>query len=257
MRAATANRKTSWTVPELEASLPVLLQAQPSWKVTSSPVPAPAPAPVAAVPASAAPIPQPQQPAFALTTQGWSFPPAVQTGAWLQVELPEPAMLTEIQFNVAGGGRGGAPAGRGGAVIAAPGRGGAPAGAPVPPAAGGAAAPPPPAPTPAARGGQAAAPAANAPAGARGAAQAASAAAPVAPPSRVYKVEVSLDGVKWGTKPVADNVAGGATPVVIAFAPVRAKFVRLTQTSVAEGLPAWALSTLRLYQPGAGAGSGK
>ena len=99
--------------PELEASLPVLLQSDPAWKVTASHNPAAA--------------------ADALTIVGWTSGVPQEAGMWVQVELPQPLTLTEIQFNTpAGRGFGPPPA-------AAPGpgmRGGGPAGTTTAPAPG-------------------------------------------------------------------------------------------------------------------------
>jgi hypothetical protein len=85
----------------------------------------------------------------------------------------------------------------------------------------------------------------------RGAAAAADAeAAPAAPPvlgfPRGYKVEVSMDGSTWSS-PVAQGRGTGAT-TVITFAPVQAKFVRLTETENVDAV--WSIQNLRLYRPG-------
>ena len=37
---------------------------------------------------------------------------------------------------------------------------------------------------------------------------------------------------------------------MITFAPVRAKFVRITQTETADGAPIWAMSNIRVYEAG-------
>jgi mono/diheme cytochrome c family protein len=174
-RAATTSRKTPWTVPDLEASPARRLEADPSWKVTASH--------------------NANSAAVALTTSPWNSGGAQAPGMWFQIELPQPAMLTEIEFDSpALGGRGGG-AGRGGAQGAAP--------------------PPP----------------------------------PVVQYPRGYKVETSMDGLKWGTKPAAEGKGSGAH-TTIAFTPVRARFVRITQTDPADGLPAWAMSNVRLYEAG-------
>ena len=107
VRAATSARKLPWTVPELEASLPALLQPDPAWKVTASHNPAPAP--------------------DALTIVGWPSGVPQQAGMWVQVELPQPLTLAEVQFNT--------PAGRGGPPPAAAGAGARGGGAPAPPGA--------------------------------------------------------------------------------------------------------------------------
>jgi mono/diheme cytochrome c family protein len=78
VRAMTAGRKTSWTVAELTASLPVLLPAQPTWKATASHNGAIAPA--------------------ALTLAGWTTAAPQQPGMWIQVELPEMETVSEIEF---------------------------------------------------------------------------------------------------------------------------------------------------------------
>ena len=85
--------------------------------------------------------------------------------------------------------------------------------------------------------------------GGRGAA--AEGAPPPPPPGpgfpRGYKVDVSLDGASWQT--VAEG-AGTGISTTIAFAPVRAKHVRITQTAAPENAPAWTIESLQLYEPG-------
>jgi F5/8 type C domain len=147
------------------------------------------------------------------------------------VELPEAARLTEVQFESPGG-RGGGGGGRGRANAPAAGPGGAPGAAPV---AGGAP------------------PAANAPNQ-----PAAEAPAPQAfeqPPAmypRGHKVEVSMDGQSWTT--VAEGPGPAARPAgpstVIRFEPVRARFVKITQTATAEPPVNWSIQRLRLYEVG-------
>jgi hypothetical protein len=85
VRAGTSGRKALWTAAEIESSLPVLLQAQPSWKLTASHN------------AGAA--------ANGLTLAGWNSGEPQKAGMYFQVELPEPVRLVEIQFTAAGGGR--------------------------------------------------------------------------------------------------------------------------------------------------------
>ena len=111
VRAATADRKAFWKVDELLASLPTPLEVLPTWKATASHNPGSA--------------------LGALNFASWSTGQPQQAGMWFQVELPEPAALTEVQFNSAGGGFGGGGRGRG-AVPAA--GAGAPPPAPVIPA---------------------------------------------------------------------------------------------------------------------------
>jgi putative membrane-bound dehydrogenase-like protein len=212
-RAAAANRNKPWTVSELEASLPVLLASQPTWKATASQ--------------------NPDAAANALATGTWSTGAPQQAGMWFQVELPAAASITEIQFDAAA-----TPAG---------GRGGRGA-APGPPVTVG---------TPAAPAGAAAAPApaqgpgGGPPAGAR-------AAGPgqfggrggftmVSGFPRAYTVQVSSDGSSWSA-PVAQGQGVGTT-TVITFAPVSAKFVRITQTATPDDAPAWSIQKFRVYQP--------
>ncbi len=56
---------------------------------------------------------------------------------------------------------------------------------------------------------------------------------------RAYRVQVSTDGTTWSS-PVAEG-QGVAGVTVIAFAPVRAKFVRITQTASVVNAPPWSM----------------
>lgn len=47
--------------------------------------------------------------------------------------------------------------------------------------------------------------------------------------------------------------AGSHPLTVMTFAPVRAKFVRITQTATVADAPAWAIQRVRIYQPAAAA----
>ena len=96
VRKQTANRKAPWTLPELEATLPRALDAQ-QWKLTASHG------------ADAA--------AGAASLRGWSSGVPQAAAMWFTVELPQPALVTELQFDStmisgrgAGGGRGAATA---------------------------------------------------------------------------------------------------------------------------------------------------
>jgi hypothetical protein len=75
---------------------------------------------------------------------------------------------------------------------------------------------------------------------------------PIGPYPIAYRLEVSTDGSSW--KQVAEG-AGTPGSTVIAFAPVQARFVRLTQTGTAENAGAWSMQRLRLYRPGMGGGA--
>jgi mono/diheme cytochrome c family protein len=73
---------------------------------------------------------------------------------------------------------------------------------------------------------------------------------------RHYEVRVSNDGSTW-SEPV---VEGEGTPgtTVVAFAPVRTKFVRITQTGTVDAnAPPWTMRMLRLYEAPANASAVK
>jgi hypothetical protein len=54
-----------------------------------------------------------------------------------------------------------------------------------------------------------------------------------------------MDGTTWGA-PIAQGP--GATPTtVIAFTPVQARFIRLTQTGTAAATEQWAIGQIRVY----------
>jgi hypothetical protein len=105
VHAVTADRKASWTVSELDASLPRQLVPAPTWKATAS--------------HEGHPSPQANaeggynylgNAAGALTFLGWTTGVPQQPGMWFQLELPDPVTLTEIRFAssaVSGGQAGG------------------------------------------------------------------------------------------------------------------------------------------------------
>ena len=174
VRAGSGDRKTPWTVAELEASLPRPLVPEPSWKVTAS--------------HDSRPAPQANaeggynfigNAAGALSFLGWTTGVPQQAGMWFQIELPAPLHADGNSVHLLdGGGRGGAP--------------------------------------------------------------------PTWTFPRAYQVQVSADGTTWSA-PVAEGQ--GATGInVITFAPVSAKFVRITQTATVADAPPWSMRLLRLYQ---------
>jgi hypothetical protein len=60
-----------------------------------------------------------------------------------------------------------------------------------------------------------------------------------------YAVQVSFDGSSWGS-PVAEGE--GQTPTtIIRLEPVRAKFIRITQTGRAQDGNAWGIQQIRIY----------
>ena len=106
VRTATANRKSMWTYPELEVSLPRLLPVDPTWKATASH--------------------NSERAASGLTLGAWTTGTPQAPDMWFQVELPQPVMVTEVQFDAGqpgGGGRG-----RGGRGAPPAGRAGGPGG---------------------------------------------------------------------------------------------------------------------------------
>jgi mono/diheme cytochrome c family protein/glucose/arabinose dehydrogenase len=64
---------------------------------------------------------------------------------------------------------------------------------------------------------------------------------------RAYQVQVSSDGTTWST--VAEGKGTGQS-LDIWFTPVRAKFIRITQTDSPAGAPPWSIRRLRLFEPG-------
>jgi mono/diheme cytochrome c family protein/glucose/arabinose dehydrogenase len=70
--------------------------------------------------------------------------------------------------------------------------------------------------------------------------------APMSTAPRSYRVEISIDGKTW-SQPVAEAQGGGRS-TTIAFAPVNAKFIRITQTGNGEGAPPWTMERLRVYE---------
>jgi mono/diheme cytochrome c family protein len=226
----TVTRGQPWTMAELLPTVPTPMTNAADWKVTASHNESAAVNVAAAAPAARWDTAAPQSP-----------------GMWFQIELPQPTMVTELVIESAlpfsfGGGRGGRGAGAGGGRGAAPSadapaRGaGAPAAAPIapaPPAQAGAA----PAAGARAAGGQ--------PAG-RGTPAGGGRGGPPAAGPVAYSVQVSMDGQAWGA-PVAQGA--GQTPITtIAFTPVTAKFIRITQTGSAQNGELWAVAQARVFQ---------
>ena len=63
---------------------------------------------------------------------------------------------------------------------------------------------------------------------------------------RRYQVQVSSDGSTWSA-PIAEGEGVPGT-TAIRFAPVSAKFIRITQTATVSGAPAWSMRLMRLYE---------
>ena len=149
------------------------------------------------------------------TIQPWTSGDPQKPGMWFQVELPQATEVSELQFESG--------------VVAAENIATVP-GAPVRTAIGG--------------GGRRGAGPGGAPA---------VAAVPAAPPKsgypRGYKLETSTDGTTWKT--VAEG-KGSGTATRITFAPVRAKYFRITQTAETPDGPPWMIQRLQLFEPASG-----
>jgi len=65
---------------------------------------------------------------------------------------------------------------------------------------------------------------------------------------------VSLDGQQWGLPIASGKGSGGSTTIV--FEPVRARYIRITQTAADETAPAWTITRFLVYGPPAPAGAG-
>jgi mono/diheme cytochrome c family protein/glucose/arabinose dehydrogenase len=150
--------------------------------------------------------------AGAFNFASWTTAAPQQAGMWFQIELPQPERITELQFSSPGGGFGG---GRG--------RGG--------------------------RGGRGAPPATGA-AQEPGAQTPAPLPAPIPPSTgasgmhpRSFKVEVSINGTDWTT--VAD-ARGTSGATVVTFAPIAARFVKISLNNPDQAAPAWVMQRLRI-----------
>ena len=68
-------------------------------------------------------------------------------------------------------------------------------------------------------------------------------------PVSAYRVQVSMDGTTW-SEPVAEGQGQNPT-TTIAFKPVPARFVRITQTGTPQTAAAWAIQRVRIFTVGA------
>ena len=69
---------------------------------------------------------------------------------------------------------------------------------------------------------------------------------PIATYPRGYQVQVSVDGQSW-SEPIVKG-QGTAVATVITFAPVRARFVRITETAAADSPAPWSIQGMKLFQ---------
>jgi mono/diheme cytochrome c family protein len=218
VRKATT-RKTPWTLPELEASVPARLTNTSQWKLTASHNAEAAANPVGSAGAR------------------WDSGAAQAPGMWFQIELPSPATVSEVQLDSAPPG--------GTYMVLTPPRGQTPnsattqgsASRPTPTQSGGGGAP----------GGQT--PMSVQDSGLRGQTPGRGRGrGGFAPPARgpvAYTLQVSMDGTTWGA-PVAQG-AGDTPTTIIAFPPAQAKFIRITQTGAATNNEFWGIQQLRVY----------
>ena len=211
VRAETAARKTPWTIAELEASLPHAARC-------------------AAVEADREPWRRRRRRRG--DARGWNSGAPQAPGMWFSIELPQPASVTEVQFDSVSEFRGGGRGGRG-AAVAAP-AGAPPAGGGAPPVAAAQGAPATTAQAPPGAAAQPAAPGGGGRGGLGG-----GAGTQVVGYPRGYSVQVSTDGTTW-SNPVAQGKGEGAH-TTITFSPTRAKFIRITETETVPDAPAWSI----------------
>jgi hypothetical protein len=65
---------------------------------------------------------------------------------------------------------------------------------------------------------------------------------------------VSLDGKSWGLPVASGKGASGSTTIVLER-PVRARYIRITQTATDETAPVWSVARLQIYGPPSPAGA--
>jgi len=256
VRAKTKARTDFWTVDELESAVPSQIVPHAGWKVTASHNAANAMRGVAGLVAAAN---------GRAAAGSWSSGAKQQAGMSFTIDMSAPATVSEIHFDspAAFGGQGGfgGPGGPGGprppGAPGGPGGPGGPAAAPGAAPAGtpGAAAPAPPAAGPAAAGQAAGAPrpagpGAGGPGGPGGGTGGFGGGPPVGISThpRAYEVHVSLDGQAWGL-PVATGKGTPGSTTIVLEQPVRARFIRITQTGTDETAPAWSVARLQVYGP--------
>ena len=252
LRAATKDRREPWTVEELHSRLvPHVIDVTPGWRVSASTNAAGA--------------------ARALSATGWTSGAPQRPGMWFQLELPAAATITQLQFvSASTGGRaiGAAPVEGATSGSGATGEGASSPGRPATraPSGEGARGRGASRPTGGVNASGAEAPSAEFPATTRGGGPRTigareptvpsgvtpSGAPAGAPPPigypRGYRVQISLDGSKW-SEPIAQG-AGRGPLTDIAFPPVEARFVRITQTDAVAGAPPWSIVNLKLWEMG-------
>ena len=215
-------RRSPWTLAELTPTVPTQMTNVPQWLLTASHNGA-------------------ATSALSTGTGRWDTTAPQEAGMWFQIELPQAALVSEIQLDAEAGPNRGT-GGLGGFIpVQQQGRGGGGrgAGAPAPAAAPGI--------TPAAGRGAAPAPAAP-PRGGGGGGGGRGRGGPPATGPIAYTVQVSMDGTTWGS-PVAQGTGPSATTIAT-FRPVQAKFIRVTQMARATTGEIWAIQQVRVYAAG-------
>ncbi|WP_396627052.1 c-type cytochrome [Luteitalea sp.] len=198
VRAASRGRQGNWTVEELRAVVPQLIAPKPTWVAAASH--------------------ESETAARALTAAvgAWTSLVPQAAGMWFQVDLSEPTLVSELQFDSS-------------AIVR----------------------PPPSQPGPAGAG----SPAAPSPGVAGGATRAAAPPQPdvtgqpvtIVGYPRQYVVQTSADGATWS--PAIAEGSGRGLTTVITFPAVSARFLRITQTASPDAAPPWSIQNLQLFGP--------
>jgi hypothetical protein len=62
-----------------------------------------------------------------------------------------------------------------------------------------------------------------------------------------YRLQVSMDGTTW-SEPIAEGKGQGLNPTTaMSFAPVQARFIRVTQTGTVQFPVGWAIQRVRIF----------
>jgi hypothetical protein len=69
---------------------------------------------------------------------------------------------------------------------------------------------------------------------------------------RSFTIEVSINGSDWNT---VANGRGTPGTTTVTFAPVQARFLKISLAAPGEAAPAWAMQRLRIFTAGASGGA--
>lgn len=86
IRKQTLARKSNYSYDELIQEIPKLLFPKDDWKVTASST-------------ALQGVGSTKDPTYAFSFKGWKTETAQEEGMWFQIELPDPAVVTEVQFD--------------------------------------------------------------------------------------------------------------------------------------------------------------